>query len=179
MNNIHSNSHCNYNTPKHWQVNWVKTLLKNAEVQIWSSVLKAGKIRSYAENVFLMKGQAVRLCLKCDGTRAETRFRLSTKRTSPFKSAGASVQSTTGRRAVHVSLQGLYCSCKPAFWSHVTLKFISLQSIYPICSEVTRHKTEIVVCQQQNPLTMLFWCEPASLLYLHRNCESNKCIILL
>ena len=37
-----------------------------------------------------------RLHLKCDGTRAETRFRLSAKRTSPFKSAGASVQSTTG-----------------------------------------------------------------------------------
>jgi len=32
-----------------------------------------------------------RLLLKCDGTRAETRFRLSAKRTSPFKSAGASV----------------------------------------------------------------------------------------
>ena len=31
---------------------------------------------------------AVRLRLKCDGTRAETRFRLSAKRTSPFKSAG-------------------------------------------------------------------------------------------
>ena len=31
-----------------------------------------------------------RLHLKCDGTRAETRFRLSAKRTSPFKSAGAS-----------------------------------------------------------------------------------------
>jgi len=29
-----------------------------------------------------------RLRLKCDGTRAETRFRLSTKWTSPFKSAG-------------------------------------------------------------------------------------------
>jgi len=26
--------------------------------------------------------------LKCDGTRAETRFRLSAKRTSPFKLAG-------------------------------------------------------------------------------------------
>jgi hypothetical protein len=26
--------------------------------------------------------------MKCDGTRAETRFRLSAKRTSPFKSAG-------------------------------------------------------------------------------------------
>ena len=35
--------------------------------------------------------------LKCDGTRAETRFRLSAKRTSPFKPAGASVQSTAGR----------------------------------------------------------------------------------
>ena len=44
-----------------------------------------------------------RLRLKCDGTRAETRFPLSTKRTSPFKSAGASVQSTTGSRGVRIS----------------------------------------------------------------------------
>jgi hypothetical protein len=45
-----------------------------------------------------------RLRLKCDGTCAETRFRLSTKRTSPFKSAGASVQSTTGNRGVRISV---------------------------------------------------------------------------
>ena len=45
----------------------------------------------------------VRLRLKCDGTRAETRFRLSAKRTSPFKSAGASVQSTTSSRVVRIS----------------------------------------------------------------------------
>jgi len=32
------------------------------------------------------------LRLKCDCTRAETKFRLSAKRTSPFKSAVASVQ---------------------------------------------------------------------------------------
>ena len=44
-----------------------------------------------------------RLRLKCDGTRAETRFRLPVKRTSPFKSAGASVQSTTGSRGVRFS----------------------------------------------------------------------------
>ena len=45
-----------------------------------------------------------RLRLKCDGTRAETRFRLSAKRWSPFKSAGgASVQSTTGSRGVRIS----------------------------------------------------------------------------
>jgi len=34
--------------------------------------------------------------LKCDGTCAETRFRLSAKWMGPFKSAGASVQSNTG-----------------------------------------------------------------------------------
>jgi hypothetical protein len=44
-----------------------------------------------------------KLRLKCDGTRAETRFRLSAKRTSPLKSAGASVQSTTGSRGVRIS----------------------------------------------------------------------------
>jgi hypothetical protein len=44
-----------------------------------------------------------RLRLKCDGTRAETRFRLSAKRTSPFKVAGASVQSTTGSRVVRIN----------------------------------------------------------------------------
>ena len=41
--------------------------------------------------------------MKCDGTRAETRFRLPAKRTSPFKSAGASVQSTTGSRGLRIS----------------------------------------------------------------------------
>ena len=41
--------------------------------------------------------------MKCDGTRAETRFCLSAKRMSPFKSAGASVQSTTGRGGVRYS----------------------------------------------------------------------------
>ena len=49
-------------------------------------------------------GNAVfRLLLKCDGTRAETRFRLSAKRTSLFKSAGASFQSTAGSRGVRIS----------------------------------------------------------------------------
>jgi hypothetical protein len=44
----------------------------------------------------------VRPRLKCDGTRAETGFRLSAWRTSPFKSAGASVQPTTGSRGVRI-----------------------------------------------------------------------------
>jgi hypothetical protein len=41
--------------------------------------------------------------LKRDGTRAETRFRLSPKRTSPFKSAGGSVHSTADSRDVRIS----------------------------------------------------------------------------
>ena len=39
-----------------------------------------------------------------DGTRAETSFRLSPKRASPFKSAGESVQSTAGSRGVRISV---------------------------------------------------------------------------
>jgi hypothetical protein len=46
---------------------------------------------------------AGRLRLKCDGTRAETRFRLLEKRTSPFKSAGSSVHSITGTRGGHIN----------------------------------------------------------------------------
>jgi hypothetical protein len=42
---------------------------------------------------------------------------------------GASVQSTTGRRAVRISLQGLYCSCEPVFCSHVTLTGYPLHSL--------------------------------------------------
>ena len=44
-----------------------------------------------------------RLRLKCDVTRAETKLHLSEKRTSPFKSAGASVQSSPGSRGVRNS----------------------------------------------------------------------------
>jgi hypothetical protein len=44
-----------------------------------------------------------RLRFRCDVTRAETRFYLSTKRTSPFKSAGASVQWTAGNRGLRIS----------------------------------------------------------------------------
>ena len=42
--------------------------------------------------------------LKYDGTRTETRIHLSAKHTSPFKSAGASVQSIAGSRGVRIVL---------------------------------------------------------------------------
>jgi len=49
----------------------------------------------YNLHLSLCRGQ-----LKCDGTRAETRFRLPAKRTSPFKSAGGF---NTGSRGVYIS----------------------------------------------------------------------------
>ena len=49
------------------------------------------------------RGCGSRSQLKCDGTRTQNRFRLSAKRTSPFNSAGASVQSTTGSWSVSIS----------------------------------------------------------------------------
>jgi hypothetical protein len=62
------------------------------------------RIRSSNAGYTMFRGSVKsRLRLKCDGTRAETRFRLSAKRTWPFKSAGASVQSTTGSRGVRIS----------------------------------------------------------------------------
>ena len=44
-----------------------------------------------------------RLRLKCNGTGAGTRFRLSAKRASTLKSAWASVHSTTGSRVLRIS----------------------------------------------------------------------------
>jgi hypothetical protein len=90
-----------------------------------------------------------RLCLKCDGTRAETRLCLSAKRISPFKSAEGSVQSTSGRRATHISLQGLYCLCKPVFCSHVTLTGFPLHSpvspsLLLLCITVCHHISNAV-----------------------------------
>jgi len=57
-------------------------------------------IRPEEHKVF---GMEVHCVWNVDGTRVETRFRLSAKRTSPFKSAEASVQSTTGSRGVRIN----------------------------------------------------------------------------
>ena len=60
-------------------------------------------IFSTQQNIVTRGLAGFRLRLKRDGTRTETRFRLSPKRTSPFKSAGASVHSTAGSRGVRIS----------------------------------------------------------------------------
>ena len=49
------------------------------------------------------KDRECRAETKRDGTRAETRFGFPAKRTSPFISAGVSVQSAAGSRGVRMS----------------------------------------------------------------------------
>ena len=56
---------------------------KEVELQGVDLVLRTADKARWREMV-----NCARLRLKCDGTRAETRFRLSAKRTSPFKLAG-------------------------------------------------------------------------------------------
>ena len=64
-------------------------------------VLNVGGVLPKKKKMWLVK--SVRLHMKCDGARAETRFRLSTKWTSPLNRQGASVQSITGSRVVRTS----------------------------------------------------------------------------
>jgi len=81
-----------------------------------------------------------RLRLKCDGTRAETRFVFRRKGRVHLNRWGASVQSITGRRAVHISLHGLWCSCKPVFCGHVTPTGYPLHSLVPASLLPVRHR---------------------------------------
>ena len=90
---------------------------------------------------------------KRDGTRAETRIGLSAKRTSPFKSAGVSVQSTTGSRGVQISGQRLYrpCSdvqCKAAGYPlHSHLSPSLLLPCVTVCHQVPNALYYRVTCE--------------------------------
>ena len=96
-----------------------------------------------------------RLHSKYDGTRAVTRFRLSAKRTSPFKLAGASVQSTTGSRGVRISGSN----------ARYTMLQGSVKSTgYPLLSPVstslplpcvTKNRTECSLAQHRFPISFV------------------------
>jgi len=84
-----------------------------------------------------------RLRLKCDGTRAETRFRLSAKRTSPFKSAGPSVQSTTGSEVCASAVVILNTPISQVVWrvllAHSICQFPLSPSLLFPCVTVCHH----------------------------------------
>ena len=81
-----------------------------------------------------------------EGTRAETRIGLSVKLTSPFKSAGGSVQSTTGSRGVRISRQDYWLPTSFASFPFtsptraspcaVSFRFSSTTRSYSCCTTV-------------------------------------------
>jgi hypothetical protein len=79
---------------------WLFRWMNCKKVEPWNITLLS--VHSCHSTVKL-QDLGVRDQLKCDGTHTWTRFRVSAKRTSSFKSAGASVQSTTGSRGVRIS----------------------------------------------------------------------------
>jgi hypothetical protein len=103
-------------------------------------------------------GVCSRLRLKCDGTRAETRFLLSAKRTSPFKSVGASAQSTADSRGVRISGSNA---------GYTTFRGSVKSTGYPLHSPVSRSLPLpcVTVCHQVSNalytweifITILWW----------------------
>jgi len=90
-----------------------KYLIRNGNVEAWHTSVRPFSLvhiltlqhnlnedvrRSALQHYTICRGQ-----LKWDGTHAKTRFRLSAKRMSSFKTASASVQSTAGSRGVRRS----------------------------------------------------------------------------
>ena len=91
-----------------------------------------------------------RLRLKCDSTRAETILRLSAKRTCPFKSAGASVHSTTGSQVVRISSSNT---------GHTIFRGSVKSNGYPLHSPVSRSLTLpcVTVCHHISS-GLYLWC---------------------
>jgi len=103
-----------------------------------------------------VQGIVCRDQLKCDGTRAETRFLLSAKRASPFKSVGSSVQSTTGSQGVRISGSNAGTPCSEVVWRvlathsirHFPLHFPSHASPYAITFQLestTTHSSGLLL----------------------------------
>ena len=86
-------------------VRWKYVEINQVQVHLFLTLELARGAVSSPQGPLCLRGKSQVGCVRnvTDGTCAETRFRLSTKRTSPFKSAGASVQSTTGSRGVLIS----------------------------------------------------------------------------
>ena len=89
--------------------------------------------------------------LKRDGTRAENRFRLSPKRTSPFKSAGASVQSITGSRGLRISVSNAgYTTFRGS------VKSTGYQLHSPVSPSLPLPTSPCVIRFQTHPTNVLF-----------------------
>jgi hypothetical protein len=78
---------------------------------------------------------------ECDGTCVETRFGLLAKRTSPFKLAGESVQSTAGSRGVRISISNGSNAGYTMFWGRMQDYWLpTALACFPFTSPTVRHR---------------------------------------
>ena len=110
--------------------------------------------------------------LKRDGTRTETRFRLSAKRTSPFKSAGASVPLTAGSRGVRISGSNAGYT---TFWGSVKSTGYQLHSPVPLhfLSRAAPCAITFQLDSSQSDI-LLYFVDHASC----SDCNSNTCLVI-
>ena len=97
-----------------------------------------------------------RLRLKYDGTRTETRFRLSAKRTSPFKSAVASVQSTTHEVCASAVVM-LDTPCSEVVW-----RVLATHSIRQFPLHFPSHASPCAITFQLDSTPQTFPCSKCS-----------------
>jgi len=108
---------------------------------------------------------------------AETRFRLSAKRTSPFKSVGASVQSTTGSRGVRISCSNAgYTmprgSVKGTDYTHSIRQFpLHFPSRASPCAITFQLESTVMASTRGNRLVMCPWASVRSPLIFNEQSE--------
>jgi hypothetical protein len=91
-----------------------------------------------------------KLCFKCVGTCAQTRFHLSAKWTSPSKSVGTSVQLTTGSRGVHISSSNAgYTKFRGSVKSTGYPLHLPVSPSLPMCHHVPSHFNWTVLTKGQ------------------------------
>ena len=107
---------------------------EEAEYKTWGS-------HSSVSDVYVVSDGIARA--EPDGTRAETRIRLSPKRTSPFKSVGASVQSTALTRRVRISSSNGSNAGQTTFRGKVELYWLLTPfACFPFTSPPVRHPVQ-------------------------------------
>ena len=109
--------------------------------------------------------------LKCNGTRTETRFRLSAKRTSPFKSAGGQFSRLLAAEVCASAVVMLDTPCSEVVWRVLTTHFIRQFPLH--------------FSSRASPCAIKFQLESAAVLLRHhlpneswRNFIINRCVFV-
>jgi len=88
---------------------YISVVLRSTDISIQQTVMHNAASDSWTNTVSILR-------LKCDGTRAETRFRLPAKRMSPLKSAWASVHQLLAIEVCASAVVMLDTPCTEVVW---------------------------------------------------------------